>query len=131
MQPVFADSDCKHRKGCLRNAVVASSEKIRDRLQWLAGEWGIPLADLPKRPDRLSDEMLTFCRKHSVNSDWMFCGDLRVLRLMLFDHNIDRAHAQAFRVEEMERKFRRLSPWRQQAVHEIVRQMLTPAGEQS
>jgi hypothetical protein len=52
---------------------------IRDRLELLAHERGIPRSQIPHA--RHTQLLVKFCRRHRVNLDWLFLGSLRDLQL--------------------------------------------------
>jgi hypothetical protein len=68
----------------LRRAGAESRPAMQRRVRALAEERKIPPADfhklMYKRPS--TQAVIDFCKKHSVNCDWLLCGDLKGLQQM-------------------------------------------------
>jgi hypothetical protein len=73
----------KRPLGRLYDDGACSTENIRRRLQWLAHERQIPIKQLPKVLRTPTEELVNFAEKYRINYDWLLCGDLKGLHLMM------------------------------------------------
>jgi hypothetical protein len=61
-----------------------SNRAVRTRLNLLAIERGMLLAEVPKVLE-IDEAMLAFVRRHEVSLDWLFRGCLKGLSAMTYD----------------------------------------------
>jgi hypothetical protein len=60
---------------------ASKSAQINRRIQWLAMEWHLP--PCPRIGRTMTPALANYCQTHSISLDWLLCGDLKSLQLMM------------------------------------------------
>lgn len=107
-------------KDRLIQAGCSDRAQIQKRLLWFAQARGIPVSQVPTVRSCPTPELLTFCKVHQVNLDWMLEGGLTELRAML--RQPPRREAAP---ESLLEKIERLSPTARAFVAERVDALLS------
>jgi hypothetical protein len=103
-----------------------SSDALRRRVRAFAAERSLPPADIAKLMYKRINtrDIMAFCKKHKVSSDWLLCGDLRGLHRMTQEAKAaPQEIPDALRKEVMAR-FSALSPRMQTAALGCMQELL-------
>jgi hypothetical protein len=57
----------------------SSNKAIRDRINLIAHERGLPEAEVARAKTCTDDAILSFARRHGLSLDWLIMGDLKGL----------------------------------------------------
>lgn len=104
-----------------------STTALQRRVRALAQERNIPPADIHKLMyKRISTrDVIVFCEKYNVNCDWLLCGDLKGLKLMIQDQHLSTMQSTP---EGLKDKLARLSESQRDIVRKVVDNLLEGAS---
>jgi hypothetical protein len=72
----------KSAEGCLSTDGACSTERIRNRLRWLAHEWQLS-DEIPQVKSVMTEELSDFVEKHGISFEWLLSGKLKCLHQMM------------------------------------------------
>lgn len=67
---------------------ASKAVSIRRRMQWIASEWKIPDADLPRVKKHPTAAFGRFVDQYGISWDWLLFGDLKALQRMMHKRGV-------------------------------------------
>jgi hypothetical protein len=113
----------KSAEGRLSTDGACSTERIRNRLRWLAHEWQLS-DEIPQVKSTMTEELSDFVEKHGISFEWLLTGKLKCLRQMMLSRAPRGRLPFLTSAEDLKQACGTLSPEQRQIVADEVRRML-------